>query len=220
MTSSKTSDDHYAPSQSEAGATLSVALRSYAFWIFALATSLFGLASSGVGLFNQSILEQNGFEASDYYKMLGYSAMASLVGNFGGGALAQAWSYSRLLSVAMVLYGVALLWLSQLTGWYELLACTLLGGTSGGMITVAFFAVWRAFFGAKNLGQIQGAAQLCTVLASAVGPLLFAMSKDYLNSYTPAIIAVSSLAGLLAIAALLVPAPAAVESLEPEPQPV
>src|SRR5206468_3295606 len=40
--------------------TLSEALRTTAFWLFALSSSLFGLVYSGISLFNQSILEQRG----------------------------------------------------------------------------------------------------------------------------------------------------------------
>jgi cyanate permease len=38
-----------------------------------------------------------------------------------------------------------------------------------------------------HLGRIQGAAQMLTVLASAIGPLLFAQSSERLGSYTPVI---------------------------------
>ena len=46
------------------------------------------------------------------------------------------------------------------------------------MITVIFFAVWRRAFGAAHLGRIQGAAQMLTVLASAIGPLIFAKCRE------------------------------------------
>ena len=55
------------------------------------------------------------------------------------------------------------------------------------MITVIFFAVWRQAFGAAQLGRIQGAAQMLTVLASAVGPLIFAQSAAWTGSYFPAL---------------------------------
>jgi hypothetical protein len=46
---------------------LGEALRSVAFWLFALSSALFGLVYSGISLFNQSILEQRGFDASTYH---------------------------------------------------------------------------------------------------------------------------------------------------------
>ena len=54
---------------------------------------------------------------------------------------------------------------------------------SGGVVTVVFFAVWRSAFGEAHLGQIQGAAQMLTVLASALGPLVLAWCKQRTDSY-------------------------------------
>ena len=42
--------------------TLTQALRSPAFWIFALSSAIFALAYSGISLFNESILVERGFE--------------------------------------------------------------------------------------------------------------------------------------------------------------
>jgi len=47
-------------------------------------------------------------------------------------------------------------------------------GAAGGVVTVVFFSVWGQGFGRAHLGRIQGRAQLMTVLASAVSPLLLA----------------------------------------------
>jgi MFS family permease len=42
------------------GLSLAAALRTPAFWVFAGATSLFGLVSSGLGLFNEAVLAARG----------------------------------------------------------------------------------------------------------------------------------------------------------------
>ena len=60
-------------------------------------------------------------------------------------------------------------------------------GVAGGMLTVIFFTVWRQAFGPAHLGQIQGAAQLLTVLASAVGPLVLAAGHRAYGSYAPVV---------------------------------
>src|SRR5262249_47555266 len=80
-------------------------------------------------------------------------------------------------------------------------------GLSGGMITVVFFAVWRRAFGARHLGRIQGAAQMLTVLASAIGPLVFAQSARMTGSYFPAVWALAPLVVALGMAAFLVRLP-------------
>jgi cyanate permease len=80
------------------------------------------------------------------------------------------------------------------------------------MITVIFFAIWRRVYGATHLGRIQGAAQMLTVMASAIGPLLFAKSVELTGSYMPVLRALAPAVALLGIAALrvhlpLIPAP-------------
>ncbi len=50
---------------------------------------------------------------------------------------------------------------------------------------VIFFAVWGQAFGRLELGRIQGTAQMLTVFASAVGPLLFAECHEKTGSYAP-----------------------------------
>jgi MFS family permease len=80
-------------------------------------------------------------------------------------------------------------------------------GLSGGMITVIFFAVWRQAFGSAHLGRIQGGAQMLTVLASAIGPLLFAQCAAAFGSYTPVLWTLAPCVFLLSVAALWVTMP-------------
>ena len=93
----------------------------------------------------------------------------------------------RLLGVAMFLYAVAIGGLPLLTSHAQLWFLAFLVGLSGGMVTVIFFAVWGRAFGRLHLGRIQGAAQMMTVLASAIGPLIFAQSQRLTGSYLAAL---------------------------------
>jgi MFS family permease len=167
--------------------SLHAALRTSAFWVFAGATSLFGLVSSGLGLFNEAVLAERGFDQQTYVSILTGTAVIGLVGQFVCGWLTVRWPMQRLLGIAMLLYAVALGVLPLLTSHTQLWLFAVLIGLSGGMITVIFFAVWRRAFGGRHLGRILGAAQMLTVLASAIGPLVFAQSADWTGSYFPAL---------------------------------
>jgi hypothetical protein len=57
------------------------------------------------------------------------------------------------------------------------------------------------------LGRIQGAAQMLTVLASAIGPLIFAQSASWTGSYFPAVWTLAPSVVLLSVAALRVELP-------------
>lgn len=161
----------------------SEALCSPAFWVFALSSSLFGLVYSGISLFNQSILEQRGFDATTYHIVLVISTMVGLVANFAGGWLASRWSIQKLMAVGMAVLALALVALPQVRTFTHVVLYALAVGVSGGVVTVVFFSVWGQVFGRSHLGRIQGCAQMLTVFASAVGPLLLAETLHQTGSY-------------------------------------
>src|SRR5262245_9861694 len=196
-------------SQSDASGSLSLqdALWTPAFWVFAGATSLFGLVSSGLGLFNEAVLAERGFDQQTYVQFLARTSIVGLFGQFICGWLTLHWPIQRLLGIAMFIYAAALAALPVLTTLSELWVFAVLIGLSGGMITVIFFAVWRQVFGPLHLGRIQGAAQMLTVLASAIGPLIFAQSASWMGSYFPALWALAPCVLILSIAAFRVALP-------------
>ena len=167
--------------------SLGDALRTPAFWIFGGATSLFGLVSSGLGLFNEAVLAERGFDQATYVQFLAGTSIIGLGGQLACGWLSLRVPMQRLLGIAMFIYAAALAALTVLNSLMQLWFFAALIGLSGGMITVLFFAVWRRAFGSLHLGRIQGAAQMLTVLASAIGPLIFAQSAAWTGSYAPAL---------------------------------
>ncbi len=192
------------------GWTLGEALRTPAFWIFAVATSLFGLVSSGLGLFNQHVLAERGFSLEVYGTFLAVSTGTGLLGQLGCGWLGRTWPLPRLLAIAMGLYGAALAALPFVNTQPLLWLVAVMLGVSGGMVTVLFFAVWGQAYGQTHLGRIQGAAQMLTVLASAIGPLIFAKGFELTGSYTPALWALAPCVLIVGASAvrLRMPAPA------------
>jgi MFS family permease len=175
------------------------ALWTPAFWVFAIASSLYNLIASGIGLFNESILAERGFEAGIYHRSLVITALASLVGNFFGGWLAAKWNVNRLMALAMALLAGALVGLPSLktVGQVDVFAAVM--GLAGGFVIVIFFSFWARTFGRAQLGRIQGTAQMITVLASAIGPLLLAKCHAWTGSY---VIVFYVLAGVVALTGL------------------
>ena len=184
------------------------ALRTPAFWVFALASSTYNLVASGVGLFNESILTERGFAAGTYHRSLVIVALLSLVGNFLGGWLAVRWSMNRLMALTMALLGMALCALPSLTTLAQVDAFSVVMGLTGGFVIVIFFSVWAQVFGRAHLGRIVGTAQMMTVLASAVGPLLLAQCHAATGSYAAVFYSLAAVVALLALAALWVRLPA------------
>jgi len=189
------------------GATFGEALRTPAFWVFALATSIYNLVVSGIGLFNESILAERGFAANVYHQALAVTAITSLAGNFLGGWLSSRWSPNRLMALAMGLLTLALLALPWLKNVYQVMSWAVLMGVAGGFVIVIFFSFWGRTYGRANLGKIQGAAQMLTVVASAIGPLLLAQCVASTGSYAPVFYVLAGVIALLAVAAWLVKLP-------------
>ncbi len=189
--------------------SLGAAVRTPAFWVFGGAISLFGLVSSGLGLFNEAVLAERGFEQATYVQFLAGTAVVGLVGQLGCGWLTLHWPMQRLLGVALFIYAAGLAGIPVVSGLPQLWVVAVLIGLSGGMITVVFFAVWRPAFGSEHLGRIQGAAQMLTVLASAVGPLIFAQSSYWTGSFFPALWILAPCVLLLGVVAFRVALPAA-----------
>lgn len=189
------------------GYRLREALATPAFWIFGGSASLFGLVTSGMGLFNESILAERGFDATTYHNVLMLTSLIGLLGQLVCGALALQWSLHRLMAVAMVLYAVSLVMLPQINTLAGLYAYAVVLGVSGGMVTVLFFAIWGQVYGRAHVGMIQGAAQMLSVVSSAVGPLLFSTCYELLGTYTPLFYGLAPLVLLLGVAAALVPMP-------------
>ena len=195
------------------GLTLGEALRSPAFWMFALSSSVFGLAYSGISLFNQSILEQRGFDATVFYTVLAVSTGVGLLANFGGGWLATVWPIQRVTGLGMAVLAVALFALPVVKSYTQVMLYGIAMGIAGGVVTVVFFSVWGQVFGRLHLGRIQGFAQMMTVLGSAVGPLLLAETLRITGSYDLMFNGLAAVVVLLGIGSWLVPLPTLPPSL-------
>ena len=196
-----------APAPILEGATLGAALRTPAFWVFAIASALYGLVASGIGLFNESILAERGFAPAIYHQALAVTAMTALAGNFLSGALAGRASLRALLLVALVMLAAGLAALPHVATVTHVMAQAVAMGVSGGFVMVVFFSFWGQAYGQAHLGRIQGAAQALTVVASAVGPLLFAWGVERTGSYAPGFYGLSLVVAILAAAAALVRVP-------------
>jgi MFS family permease len=188
-------------------ATLREALHSPAFWIFAIASSMYGLVASGIGLFNEAILAERGFAPDVYHTALAVIAITGLGGNFVAGAWAERGSLRGVLVAAMVVLGIALAALPLVSTTTHVMLQAIAMGVAGGFVMVVFFSFWGRTYGDQHLGRIQGAAQVMTVLFSAMGPLLLAWCVAATGSYAFAFYVLAGIVVLLGAIATIVPIP-------------
>jgi MFS family permease len=183
------------------GFSLREALSTSAFWVMATASALYGLIASGIGLFNESVLHERGFAPGVYHQTLVVTALTALLGNFFGVYLTARGSMNRLMSVAMLLLMIGLAALPNVVTLWQVMMVAVVMGVAGGFEMVLFFSFWGRTYGRAHLGQIQGAAQMMTVFASAVGPLLLAECFAWTRSYAACFYLLALIVGLLAWAA-------------------
>ena len=195
------------PEPEPAGFTLSEAVATPAFWVFAVGAALYGLVASGIGLFNESVLAERGFGPNVYYQTLVVTAITGLAGNFIGGWLARSWPLNRLMAVSLSVLAVGLLALPHISTLAMAMGWAVMMGLGGGLVMVLFFSVWPRVYGRRQLGRIQGVAQAMTVLASAVGPLLLALCVEMTGSYGAMFYVLAGTVGVCASAAAAVSMP-------------
>lgn len=165
------------------GHTLRQALRTPSFWILAIGVSLFNLVWSGLTLFNESILAEQGFERPHAIELLSILTGTGLLANLFCGAFLRRERLNWWLAGGLALLAGSLASYPHLSSLIELRLYAAALGVAGGIITVVFFAGWGQLFGQTHLGRIQGAAQGATVVASALGPIVFAEGQILLGGY-------------------------------------
>ena len=200
------------PDNETSGYRVSEALATGAFWVFGIGAALYGLVASGIGLFNESILAERGFNHDAYYQSLVITAMTGLGGNFLGGWMTSKVSLTQLMAAALFVLAGGVAALPHLSSLAHVMTWAAAMGLGGGVMMVLFFSAWPRVFGRRHLGQIQGIAQALTVLASAIGPLLLAWCVSATGSYAAMFRILAVVIALTGLASLIVRVPRAVES--------
>jgi MFS family permease len=187
--------------------TLAEALRTPAFWAVSLTCSLFLLVSSGTSLFYEDILGRLGFDRGQFLTFVGISFLIGSVFNLVCGFLSRYSSLTRLLGAGSLALAASLVGLPYVRTMPQLYVYGFVGGFSAGAVTVVFFAIWRPLFGATHLGKIQAAAQMLTVLASAISQWLFPTAAEWSGSYGPLFYVLAGAAVVLGVWVWVVPPP-------------
>jgi hypothetical protein len=114
---------------------------------------------------------------------------------------------TRLLALSSVVLGGTLAGLPFARTMEHLYVYAAATGFVSGVVTVVFFMVWRPMFGATHVASIQGAAQMLTVLASAISQWLFPAAKEWAGSYVPLLHVLAAAALVLGVWTWFVPLP-------------
>ncbi|MGC4003320.1 MAG: MFS transporter [Pirellulales bacterium] len=187
--------------------TYGQALRTPAFWCLAIGAPIYALAFNAVALYNEALLQHQGFAKDKSQELLGTVLVTGLLFNFLGGWIGTKISPTKLLGAVLLVLAVAFAAFPHVRADGQLAAYAAAIGAAGGVVTVVFFSAWAQLFGRANLGRIQGTAQACSVLASAAGPVLLIECFRAYGDYAPFFYSSGAVALLLGVACCVVPKP-------------
>ncbi len=180
--------------------TLKEALRTYAFWIMALSSSLVAMLMTGLTFHLVDIFKMQSLSASSAASVFVPIAMVAAVINLVGGYLSDRLPIKYLMAVGLIVQGVSLALVAFINGAGLALVFGILVGFSNGLTRAVMQIVWPAFFGRKYLGSIFGFTSALGIVGAAIGPMPFGIAHDLSGSYHSVLFvsaAVSTLLGIL-----------------------
>ncbi|MEO0447498.1 MAG: MFS transporter, partial [Verrucomicrobiota bacterium] len=161
------------------------ALRTLPFWAFNLSLSYLAFMSTAYTFHLESIGQDAGLEASFIFRLFLPCAVISVLTSVVCGLLSMRVRLKWLLlgmNGAFLPGTLSLLYLDHSMG---VIAYIIGNGIGGGCFVSLIGLVWPRFYGREHLGAISGACMSSMVIASALGPWLFALSREGAGSYQP-----------------------------------
>ncbi|MGC1479103.1 MAG: MFS transporter [Chthoniobacterales bacterium] len=163
--------------------TRAEAVRTFSFWAFNLGTAWQAFAITAYTFHVIAIGAEAGLTKPDILLLFLPMSGVGVFTNFFSGWLVdrtRAKYILLLLLGGLIVAGIGMAQLSTSTGRLLLVVGL---GISGGAFQTTTGIVWPRYFGRSHLGAISGLNMSTIVLASALGPYAFSLSKEYAGSF-------------------------------------
>lgn len=169
------------------GYTTKEAMSTLAFWAIAFVVSTQALIITAISFHIVDIGAAAGLSRHEALELFVPMTIVSTITALVAGAASDRLPL-RIFVVTMVLaQGLGIWAATDINANYLPLALGL--GVSGGLFGTLLSIAYANLFGRKHLGSINGIQMMCVVIGSALGPMLFAESKELFESYQPGIFA-------------------------------
>ena len=192
------------------GVRMSVAMRSYVFWILLIVVFGSGIVISGAIVHLAALLTDRGLSATQAALALSMMGLASLAGR-----LATGWMLDRLFAprVSCALLAAAAVGAFLLAGASSfgigVVAAALIGFGTGGELDVTPYLLSR-YFGLRSMSTLYGFSWTALGCSGLVGPVLMGRAFDATGSYDAILMQFGVATCLAAALMLLLPRYAAV----------
>ncbi|AFZ66433.1 MFS transporter [Deinococcus peraridilitoris] len=191
--------------------TLAQARRTAMFWLIMGSNVVIAALGTGLIFHHFSILAQGGIGRETAALVFVPIAVVFALTNLAGGLFIDRFSPRALIPVSLLCLTLALLSpLVVASAVTAFIYGALLGVMQGTQSAVASSS-WAYYFGRTHLGSIRGFAFTASVAGTALGPLLFALGKDYSGTYTGVLVASAVVPLALAGLALFVRPPKTID---------
>lgn len=192
-----------APDEPKLG--LRTILRTRAFWLLALATSLATASQSALVVHAIPHLAATGLDQALAAGAVGAMSSLSVAGRLGFGWLGDRLSKRSLLAIVLALQSAGLLVFAGLTQPWQLVPFLLLYAPGYGGPYPLRPAIQAEHFGRRSFGAVQGVILTCNAAAGMAGPIFAGWVFDGLGSYRLALTVLAVVTALGVPAALAMP---------------
>lgn len=159
------------------------ALRSRAFWILALATSLTSMLGTALNFHQIALLGESGFSETEAAIMFLPQVIGTFVGSPGMGVVIDRIGTRYAPAATLLGLSITLMLAGSVSSTAGVIAYATWFGLQAGTVRTLGAALIPKWFGTRHLGSIQGAMTFIGVLASAAGPIAFALTESASGSF-------------------------------------
>ncbi|MCZ6628318.1 MAG: MFS transporter [SAR324 cluster bacterium] len=195
------------PPDEDGSWTVREALRTRQFWIMAVSIAIPSMLITGMVFHQISYLRGMGLSAQAAANVFTVTAVSMVAFGLVFGYLLDRYQTQRVVALGMLCMAASMY--TMLAADTPLLAALygVVFGTAIGAMMMMGSYVWPRYFGRQHLGGVQGVAATITITGASLGPLPFGLAFDLLGGYGEAVLLLSLLPLLAAIAVWLTPPP-------------
>jgi MFS family permease len=196
-----------APQAADVGLTVSQALRTPAFWIIALSFATFSMLVTGLFFHQVAIYGNRGISPQVASWLFSISALTMVLAMPVFGRLLDRLPTRPMFAGALLTMTAAMLALVLVRDVPTAIAYAVVFGINNAAMHTHVSYLWPHYFGRRFLGSIQGSAQTIAVVGASIGPIPLGAAYDLFGSYQGALLLLSVLPVLCALAVLLMQPP-------------
>lgn len=205
--------------RADVGLTVNQALRTPAFWIIALSFATFSMLVTGLFFHQVAIYANRGISPQVASWLFSISAVTMVLAMPVFGRMLDRFPTKPMFAAALLTMTAALLALVLVEDVPSAIGYAIVFGINNAAVHTHISYLWPHYFGRRYLGSIQGTAQTIAVVGASIGPIPLGAAFDLFGSYRGALLLLSVLPVLCALA-VAVMRPPRLEDYAAAPQPV